>query len=235
MEIETKQLIYEDLVKAQSELKAPKNQYNSFGKYKYRSCEDILEGAKPILAKYGLTLTLSDEPVVIGSRYYIKATAMIVAKDGSNTLVTAYAREADTKRGMDESQVTGTASSYARKYALNGLFLIDDTKDADTNENHEVQTRKAVPKKAPAPKPQPKQASSVPFKAPAKPADVNTGSTTGSIDERQANVMRKTFAEFRGTRSNEEAIADIRKNVGFIPSNELNQEQYELLMNFMLS
>lgn len=119
---------------AQSELKAPKNQYNSFGKYNYRSCEDILEAAKPINKKYGLVLLLTDKPVCIGQRYYIEATARLYDIESEQFIeATASAREADTKKGMDDSQVTGTASSYARKYALNGLYNIDDTKDADTD------------------------------------------------------------------------------------------------------
>lgn len=119
---------------AQSELKAPKNQYNSFGKYNYRSCEDILEAAKPICRKRDLVLLLTDKPICIGERYYIEATARLYDTESDLFLeATASAREADTKKGMDDSQVTGTASSYARKYALNGLFNIDDTKDADTD------------------------------------------------------------------------------------------------------
>ena len=119
---------------AQAELKAPKNQYNSFGKYNYRSCEDILEAAKPICRKHDLVLLLTDKPVCIGERYYIEATARLYDTESDLFLeATASAREADTKKGMDDSQVTGTASSYARKYALNGLFNIDDTKDADTD------------------------------------------------------------------------------------------------------
>lgn len=119
---------------AQSELKAPKNQYNSFGKYNYRSCEDILEAAKPINKKNGLVLLLTDKPVCIGQRYYIEATARLYDIESEQFIeATASAREADTKKGMDDSQVTGTASSYARKYALNGLYNIDDTKDADTD------------------------------------------------------------------------------------------------------
>jgi hypothetical protein len=121
------------LLEIQHRLKAPKGQYNNFGKYKYRSCEDILEAVKPILNEVGCTLTLSDEPIMIGERYYIKATAKLIGED-TNEVVTAYARESETKSGMDASQITGTASSYARKYALNGLFCIDDTKDADTDE-----------------------------------------------------------------------------------------------------
>src|SRR5699024_4690006 len=128
------------LIEAQQELKAPKSNFNSFGKYKYRSAEDILEAAKPLNAKLGLLLTLSDEPIQIGDWNYIKATATI--SDGSESKeITAFAREAPEKRGMDSSQITGTASSYARKYALNGLYLIDDTKDADTDE-YQSTTRK---------------------------------------------------------------------------------------------
>lgn len=122
------------VVAVQSELKAPKGQYNSFGKYNYRSCEDILEGVKPLLNKYGLYLTIDDAVQLIGDRYYIKATATL--SDGDNCISTsAYARESLDKKGMDSSQVTGATSSYARKYALNGLLCIDDTKDADTMDN----------------------------------------------------------------------------------------------------
>lgn len=124
----------EKIVAIQSELKAPKGQYNSFGKYNYRSCEDILEGVKPLLAKHGLVLTIRDGIELIGDRYYVKATATIT--DGKEQLSTdAYARESLDKKGMDASQVTGSTSSYARKYALNGLLAIDDTKDADTMDN----------------------------------------------------------------------------------------------------
>jgi hypothetical protein len=120
----------------QSEIKTPKGQFNKFGNYKYRSCEDIVEAAKPILQKHGFHLTLSDEVVNIGNRFYIKASAVIC--DGTETYETvAYAREEETKKGMDGAQITGAASSYARKYALNGLFAIDDTKDADATNNHD--------------------------------------------------------------------------------------------------
>lgn len=121
------------LMKIQAELKAPKGQYNSFGKYKYRSAEDILEAVKPLCHKHNSVLVISDELVNLGVRYYIKATATLKTPD-SEFSATAYAREDETKKGMDGSQITGTASSYARKYALNGLFCIDDTKDADTNQ-----------------------------------------------------------------------------------------------------
>lgn len=124
----------EKIVAIQSELKAPKGQYNSFGKYNYRSCEDILEGVKPLLAKHGLVLTIQDSIDLIGDRFYVKAIATIT--DGKEQLSTsAYARESLDKKGMDASQVTGATSSYARKYALNGLLAIDDTKDADTMDN----------------------------------------------------------------------------------------------------
>lgn len=119
----------------QEELKAPKSQYNRFGGYAYRSVEDILTAVKPLLVKEKAELTLTDELVLIGDRYYVKATATYEDKDGKK-VVTGYAREAENKKGMDASQITGTASSYARKYALNGLFLIDDTKDADSEEYH---------------------------------------------------------------------------------------------------
>jgi len=132
--------IYEKLAVIQQDLKAPKNQYNSFGEYKYRSCEDILEAVKPLLKKLNLILRLNDELINIGDRYYIKALVAITdIKTEASLSATAYARETENKPKMDAAQITGTASSYARKYALNGLFLIDDTKDADTDE-HAKQT-----------------------------------------------------------------------------------------------
>jgi hypothetical protein len=123
------------MVKIQSELKAPKNQVNSFGKYKYRSCEDIIEAVKPILAKEGLYMNISDEIVEVGGKNYVKAVATIF--DGENQISSsAVARESIDKKGMDDAQQTGATSSYARKYALNGLFGIDDTKDADATNTH---------------------------------------------------------------------------------------------------
>ena len=116
-----------ELIQIQKKLNAPKGQYNSFGKYKYRSCEDILAAVKPLLAETETTLTLHDEMLLVGNRYYVKATATLTSKDGLTVQTTAFAREEDAKKGMDASQVTGAASSYARKYALNGLFAIDDT------------------------------------------------------------------------------------------------------------
>lgn len=135
--------VYEKLSKVQSELKAPKGQYNSFGKYKYRSCEDILEAVKPLNAKHGVVLTVGDEVVEISNRFYVKATAVFVdIESGEKIINTALAREDDSKKGTDGSQITGTASSYARKYCLNGLFCIDDAKDADTDEYRHQQERK---------------------------------------------------------------------------------------------
>lgn len=122
------------LQEVQTELKAPKSQYNSFAKYHYRSQEDILEAVKPLLAKRGLALTLNDEIVQFGTRVYVKATATLYGEMDKSFKVEAYAREPEEKKGMDESQITGTASSYARKYALNGLFAIDDTEDSDAHD-----------------------------------------------------------------------------------------------------
>ncbi len=170
--------IYEKLTNIQTELKAPKNQFNAFGKYHYRSCEDILEGLKPLLKKYNATLIITDEIVAIGEhspilykeetydskskitkedtkvtgsqRYYVKAIATLydTEKDGQIS-TTAYAREEETKKGMDAAQITGSTSSYARKYALNGLFAIDDTKDSDSTNTHGKGQQDPIPPKAP--------------------------------------------------------------------------------------
>jgi len=130
------------LNKIQTELNAPKNQFNKFGKYNYRSCEDVLEGLKPLLKKYECSVILTDDLVLIGDRYYIKATAKLV-KDGTTiSEVNGFAREGEKQAGMSESQLTGATSTYARKYALNGLFAIDDNKDADTNEHHQQTVNK---------------------------------------------------------------------------------------------
>ena len=124
--------VYEKLIAIQSELKAPKSQYNNFGKYAYRNCEDILEALKPILKEHKSTIYISDEIVTVLERFYIKATVTFIdAETGEKIINTAYAREEECKKGMDGSQVTGASSSYARKYALNGMFAIDDTKDSD--------------------------------------------------------------------------------------------------------
>ncbi len=158
-----KKTLAEKLIAIQAEIKAPKEQWNNFGGYNYRSCEDILEAAKPLLLKNDVLVTLSDELEMIGDRFYTRATAM--AKSGEEKLyVTAYAREQETKKGMDGAQITGAASSYARKYALNGLFLIDDNKDSDEKETK--------PKKG---KQQPATSPEEPPAAPVGVDDTSTG------------------------------------------------------------
>lgn len=157
----------------QSALNVPKGQFNEFGKYKYRSCEDILAALKPLLKQNDCTLTISDDIMQVGNRFYIKATASLTNSNGEQVTVTAFAREEDSKKGMDASQVTGTASSYARKYALNGLFAIDDTKDADALNMNPQYTQ---PVQTPFPPPQNAQQASQQlsttelFQAYAKPA-----------------------------------------------------------------
>lgn len=142
--------IYEKLAKIQSTLKAPKGQYNAFGKYKYRNCEDILEAVKPLLAEVKAVVIIGDELELIGSRFYVKATARFIdCETDAQITNTAYAREEDTKKGMDGSQITGASSSYARKYALNGLFAIDDTKDSDTTNGMPDQQNQQPAKTAP--------------------------------------------------------------------------------------
>lgn len=134
--------IYQKLMAVQAELKAPKGQRNSFGNYNYRSCEDIMEAVKPLLQKHEAALVVGDTIELIGTRFYVKATAKFIdVADGTEIENTAYAREEDSKKGMDAAQVTGAASSYARKYCLNGLFDIDDTKDADTDEYQKQQSK----------------------------------------------------------------------------------------------
>ena len=156
-----KMTLHEKLMHIQNELKAPKNLRNTFGGYNYRNAESILEALKPLLVKYGATVTITDTIEDIGGRIYVKATASFYGADSSAPMeVTAYAREAETKKGMDDAQVTGATSSYARKYALNGLFLLDDTEDVDS-EAYQAQTKpepqKAASKKSPAKKAEPKK------------------------------------------------------------------------------
>lgn len=166
---------YARLAEIQRTLNAPKNQYNSFGKYKYRSCEDILEGVKPLLN--GLFLSISDEIVPVGDRYYVRATASIT--DGETTHVaTAMAREEESKKGMDAAQVTGATSSYARKYCLNGLFGIDDSKDADTNEHRQQQTSAPAQSK---PKP--------------KPADILAAFSEAALNKTNPDELKQSFAK----------------------------------------
>lgn len=153
--------IYEKLLSIQTELKAPKSQYNKFGGYNYRNCEDILEALKPLLKQHNATVLLTDEIENIGDRFYVRATATFInIESGEKVTVSALAREELSKKGMDSSQVTGSTSSYARKYALNGLFCIDDTKDADMLNNSKEYTAPPKAQKQPAkPAQPPKQAS----------------------------------------------------------------------------
>lgn len=139
-----------ELIAIQSELNAPKGQYNTFGQYYYRSCEDILAAVKPLLTNNNATLILTDEVVMIGDRYYIKAVATLTNAAGESVTTSAYAREEAEKKGMDGAQISGAASSYARKYALNGLFAIDDVKDADATNTHGKEAAKPAPTPAPA-------------------------------------------------------------------------------------
>ena len=157
--------VYEKLAYIQSKLKAPKGQYNEYSKFYYRSCEDILEAVKPLLAETGTVLTLTDDIVNIGGRFYVKAVAKLACINGGyfagEVYNVAYAREDEAKKGMDASQITGSCSSYARKYAMNGLFLIDDTKEVDSMNHHEdTQSKTEAPKKTKAkeePKPEAKK------------------------------------------------------------------------------
>lgn len=166
---------YARLAEIQRTLNAPKNQYNNFGKYKYRSCEDILEGVKPLLG--GLFLSISDEIVPIGDRYYVKAIATITDGESSHT-ATAMAREEESKKGMDAAQVTGATSSYARKYCLNGLFGIDDSKDADTNEHRQLQDSAPAQSK---PKP--------------KPADILAAFSEAALNKTNPEELKQSFAK----------------------------------------
>ena len=200
-----------ELIEIQKELKAPKGNYNSFGKYKYRSAEDILESVKPLCHKNGCLLTLSDSVELIGERFYIKATAKIT--NGTDSVeVTAYAREEETKKGMDGSQITGTASSYARKYALNGLFCIDDTKDADTDEFHkQMEESKRKVKESPK-----KSAEEL---AEMQPDDMITAGGADYL----LNLAIETKAN----------IDELFKYYGVKEFNQLTKKQYEHCMNIL--
>jgi hypothetical protein len=185
--------IYEKLMKIQSELVAPKNQRNNFGNYNFRSNEDILEAVKPLLKEIKAVIVQTDDIINIGNRYYIKATSEIVCSEtGDKTGNTAFAREAETKKGMDESQITGSASSYARKYSLNGLLSIDDSKDDDTRDQRPETT-------APA-KPAPKAATPARPAAPAKPAAPKQEPAT-TIEKRGTGLIEAVSTK-TGTKKN---------------------------------
>lgn len=184
--------LVERLAKIQETLKAPKGQMNKFGGYAYRSCEDILEAVKPLLG--GLILTVSDEVVEIGGRVYVKATAKIT--DGKEVeSVSSFAREPQDQKGMNEAQITGSASSYARKYALNGLFLIDDTKDADATNDHGKAPAKSSPIKK-ADKPEEKKAPSRSARV-SKPTEKTEAQEEAPKEEKTTGVRRGDFRKGR--------------------------------------
>ncbi|EEO7019680.1 ERF family protein [Salmonella enterica subsp. enterica serovar Virchow] len=193
---------YARLAEIQEHLNAPKNQYNSFGKYKYRSCEDILEGVKPLLK--GLFLSISDEIVLIGDRYYVKATATITDGENSHS-ASAIAREEENKKGMDAAQVTGATSSYARKYCLNGLFGIDDSKDADTDEHKQQQNS--------APAKQTKSSPSSPAPEQVLKAFTEAASNKSTLDELK-QAFAKAWKMLEGTPEQQKAldVYNIRKD-----------------------
>ena len=200
--------IQQKLIAIQKELKAPKNQYNSFGKYKYRSAEDILEGLKPLLAKHELLQTISDEIVLVGDRFYVKAT--VTVRHGEEEIsVSGYAREALNKKGMDESQVTGTASSYARKYALNGMWAIDDTKDSDTDE-YAQQTAENN-----------------------KQEDKIKQSNQGYITQQQRKDLQDNAIELHGGDDAIVAITDMLKHFKLTKTNEIKAADYEEANKFI--
>lgn len=189
------------LVIIQSELKAPKNQINKFGGYSYRSAEDILESVKPLCSKYNMLLYINDEVVNIGDRFYVKATASIT--DGVDIVsVSAFAREEETKKGQDGAQITGSASSYARKYALNGLFCIDDTKDPDGTNTHGANTPAPAPRMAPAP-----------ASAPANDLDLQTACNDAK-SAKTVDALHEVWNNWKGLQANpvfKKTVIDLKK------------------------
>lgn len=188
------------LCKIQAALKAPKNQYNSFGDFHYRSCEDILEAVKPLCVQEGLLLTISDEVILLGDRYYVKSVARLT--DGEKEIfATAYARETETRPKMDAAQLTGSASSYARKYALNGLFCIDDTKDADTMKNEDT------PKENPTPATQTEDAKFATLKL-----IMAEGAKKGVNPHDFADIIRMKYKKIRSSELTKAEVNDLAKN-----------------------
>ena len=229
--------IYEKLNRIQVELKAPKNSYNNFGKYKYRNLESILEALKPLLDKYKCVLTVSDDIELIGERFYIKSTATIVdiefkktEGDFSNRITTvAYAREEDSKKGMDASQLTGASSSYARKYALNGLFAIDDTKDSDDmNQGEKPVTRSQnnPPRPAPDNPPRPAPAQQ---QAQTQQQGFNTNSNSNLITESQGKRM---YALAKG---DTEILKKVLYQFDFTSSKEVTKDKYNSICELIQS
>ena len=210
--------IQQKLLKIQTTLKAPKNQFNAFGKYNYRSCEDILEGLKPILAEVGAIVTLSDEIVQIGERYYVKATATISDMEGGGIAVSAFAREDIEKKGMDLAQVTGSVSSYSRKYALNGLFCIDDTKDSDSTNQHGKEKDKPQPKKETPPPPS--------WGGPQNPPQAPSSASKTPVSEAQ---RKRLFAICKQHGVPESEVKDYILKFGFASTKDLDKKTYDLV------
>lgn len=202
--------IHKKLSAIQAELKAPKGQFNSFGKYKYRSCEDILEAVKPLLAKHELGMTISDNIVSHEGRVYVRAEVVVFDFDGNTINVQAQAREEDVKKGMDASQVTGATSSYARKYALNGMFLIDDTKDSDATNTHGNETT-TTPGRVPV------------GGAAARDAIAEEESEAG------LSIMDKAVAYLKAARNRAEAYDSVMKHYG----QQLTEAQKSALKKFV--
>ncbi len=202
--------IHKKLSAIQAELKAPKGQFNSFGKYKYRSCEDILEAVKPLLAKHELGMTISDNIVSYEGRVYVRAEVVVFDFDGNTINVQAQAREEDVKKGMDASQVTGATSSYARKYALNGMFLIDDTKDSDATNTHGNETT-TTPGRVPV------------GGAAARDAIAEEESEAG------LSIMDKAVAYLKAARNRTEAYDSVMKHYG----QQLTEAQKSALKKFV--
>lgn len=192
----------------QANLKAPKNQMNKFGGYKYRSCEDILEAVKPLLKESGLILLIKDEIINLGDRYYVKATCTLYDEEGHSLSTEALAREAQTKKGMDESQITGAASSYARKYALNGLFAIDDNKDADTQDNRNTSQPRAYN-------------SAYQSQGQGQKSQANNGLITPA-------QLKRLFAMAKGQEAMAKAVID---SFGYKSSKEIQKKDYEAICN----
>ena len=190
----------------QANLKAPKNQMNKFGGYKYRSCEDILEAVKPLLKESGLILLIKDEILNMGDRYYVKATCTLYDEEGHSLSTEALAREAQTKKGMDESQITGAASSYARKYALNGLFAIDDNKDADTQDNRNTSQPRAYN-------------SAYQNQGQGQKPQANNGLITPA-------QLKRLFAMAKGQEAMAKAVID---SFGYKSSKEIQKKDYEAI------
>lgn len=205
--------IYQSLNYIQSNLKAPKGQFNSFGKYHYRSCEDILEGVKPHLKETNTCLVISDDIVTIGDHNYIKATATLYGADGGAVANSAFAKEPLDKKGMDPSQITGATSSYARKYALNGLFCIDDTKDADTDA-YTANTTKTKTQ----------------TKAPAKPVETKTMQEK-RMREEYANTVKKMMGVKNIT--SKQICDQMESMFGTRNSTEINNEQMKELADWI--